>query len=70
MVVLQLSVMHVLFCFLFKKPGDWFGEEAKKDQPCEPTENWFRVDWGRQEVKEKEDEKELFEVRITKPLFW
>ena len=52
--------MHVFF--LLKKPGDWFGEEAQKGQPCEPTVNWFPVDWG-QEVKE-EDEKE-FEVRIT-----
>ena len=59
--------MHVLFCFLLKKPGDWFGEEAQKGQPCEPTVNWFPVDWG-QENKEEEDEKELFEVRTTTPL--
>ena len=60
------SVTQVLFCFLFKKLGDWLGEVAQKGQTSEPTENWFPVDWG-QEVKE-EDEKELFEVRITTPL--
>ena len=57
--------MHVFF--LLKKPSVWFGEKAKKGQTCEPTENWFPVDWG-QEVKEEEADKKLFEVRITTPL--
>lgn len=61
------SVMHVLFCFLLKKPGVWFGEEAKKGQTPEPTENWFPVDWG-QEDKEEEDQNKLFEVRVATPL--
>ncbi|XP_078340527.1 uncharacterized protein LOC144627409 [Crassostrea virginica] len=43
-----------------EKPGVWFGEEAKKGQTCEPTENWFPVDWG-QEDKEEEDRNKLFE---------
>ena len=59
-----------MFCFLFKKPGDWFGEETQKGQTPEPPESWFPVDWGRQEDKEEEEEKRLFEVRITTPLFW
>ena len=55
--------MHVFF--LLKKPSVWFGEETQKGQTCEPTEN--NVDWE-QEVKEEEEEKELFEVRVTTPL--
>ena len=54
--------------FLLKKPSVWFGEKAKKGQTPVPTENWFPVDWEQQEDKEKEEEKELFEVRVTTPM--
>lgn len=58
--------MHVFF--LLKKHSVWFGKEAQKGQTPVPTENWFPVDWGQQEDKEKEEEKELFEVRVTTPM--